>query len=87
MRGFREGMVLQRHWRNLRYHERCFTGAAAVSWLHRYLAGHALFSPDVSRPQTVRLLAKFVQAGIIQEVRARRGAAPAEFKDDSRLYR
>ncbi|XP_043216683.1 uncharacterized protein LOC122378981 isoform X1 [Amphibalanus amphitrite] len=87
VRGFREGMVLQRHWRNLRYHERCFTGAAAVSWLHRYLAGHALFSANVSREQTVRLLAKFVQAGIIQEVRGRRGTAPPEFKDDGRLYR
>lgn len=79
-------MVLQRHWRQLRSHERCFTAQAAVTWLRDYLRRHPLFADDVSRAQTVRLLVKFAQAGIVAPVRPPRKGV-LEFRDDSQLYR
>lgn len=85
VRGFRAGMPGQRHWRQFRFHDDCFTANAAVTWLHGFLLGHDLFSTEVTRQQAVRLLSKFLDAGIVVAVRTRKDADV--FKDNNDLYR
>lgn len=86
VRSFYNGMPVSRHWRGLRQYERCFTASEAVDWLHQHLQSNPNFSRSVSRDQTIKLLRKFVKAGLLEDVRGVT-TRPEDFREGRDLYR
>ncbi|XP_068949473.1 DEP domain-containing protein 1A isoform X3 [Petaurus breviceps papuanus] len=82
---FRAGMPLRQHRRRFQKHGRCFTAGEAADWLCALLRSHGSFGPDVSRPQALQLLGKFLKNHVIEDVRGRWGSE--DVQDEGRLFR
>ncbi|XP_030640754.1 DEP domain-containing protein 1A [Chanos chanos] len=82
---FRAGMPLRKHRQHFRVYSNCFTAVEAVDWLHDLLRHNINFGPDVTRPQTVQLLKKFLKNHVIEDVKGRWGLE--DLDDNNHLYR
>uniref|UniRef100_A0A8C4QM53 Rho-GAP domain-containing protein n=1 Tax=Eptatretus burgeri TaxID=7764 RepID=A0A8C4QM53_EPTBU len=81
---FRNSMPRRRHRQGLRTYPASFTAGEATTWLLAHLSAGTHFGPDVSRGQTLRLLCKFLQTHVIEDVKGRWGSE--NFTDDHHLY-
>jgi hypothetical protein len=64
-------MPVKKHRKNFKVYHHCFTGEAAVLWLHGELQKHPQFGPKVTKTQTFNLLMKFMLAGIFKPVKSK----------------
>uniref|UniRef100_UPI00358E8294 DEP domain-containing protein 1B-like isoform X2 n=1 Tax=Myxine glutinosa TaxID=7769 RepID=UPI00358E8294 len=82
---FRNSVPRRRHRQGLRTYPASFTAGEATTWLLAHLSTGTHFGPDVSRGQALRLLCKFLQTHVIEDVKGRWGSE--NFADDNHLYR
>uniref|UniRef100_A0A8D0G3S7 DEP domain-containing protein 1B n=1 Tax=Sphenodon punctatus TaxID=8508 RepID=A0A8D0G3S7_SPHPU len=82
---FRGGMPLRKHRSHFRSYDSCFTASEAVDWLHVLLRHNQNFGPEVTRPQTVQLLKKFLKNHVIEDIKGRWDKE--DFADNGHLYR
>ncbi|NWR87384.1 DEP1A protein, partial [Furnarius figulus] len=80
---FRAGMPQRRHRQLLRQHPRCFSAGEAQRWLRRELRDR--LGAELSAEQARRLLGKFLQSHIIEDIHGRWGHD--SLGHDSALYR
>ncbi|XP_039255225.2 DEP domain-containing protein 7-like [Styela clava] len=81
---FESQMYCGRRRKNLKIYEDCFTGSSAVTTMHSILKEIENYE-NVSRCQAKKLLQKFMDQRIIEDVNGK--WLSEEFKDSGKLYR
>ncbi|XP_039253447.1 DEP domain-containing protein 1A-like [Styela clava] len=82
---FRNHIKCKTHRRNLRTHHNCFTGTAAVNVMFAVLKENKTFTVRVTRKQAAKLLQKFLDKHIIEDINGRWELE--KFANNKRLFR
>ncbi|XP_077970194.1 uncharacterized protein LOC144424622 [Styela clava] len=84
VQSFESQICCCRNRKNLKIYKECFTGSSAVTTMHKILKKMENYE-NVSRSQSIKLLQKFVDQHIIEDINGK--WLSEEFKDSGKLYR
>ncbi|XP_032237571.1 DEP domain-containing protein 1B isoform X2 [Nematostella vectensis] len=78
-------LTVKRRRYRMKTYEDAFLASEAIDWLHGYLQSNPNFGPNVSRQQAVQLCQKFLNNGVIEDVRGKN--YNSVFEDNSHPFR